>query len=289
MRLALIFDQHRADTTGVYFKRAAHALGLPVDHWWLRDAARIPAAYDLYVRIDHGDDYAVALPARLHPSVFFVSDTHLPYNWPKIHQAARCYDLMVCAQRSAAHRLSGAAWLPFGCDPSLAEPTPLRGPWDLAFIGSDGGVPRKFILQALRERYPHSYLGPAPHTQLAAIYQQAKIGFNYSVGAELNMRIFEVLGAGTLLVTNALQDESLEQLGLHDGTHYIAYRDPEALFACIDGWLTRDDERRRIAQAGMAEVRAHHTYVHRLRQLLDIVSQRFGMPTASTRAAERVT
>ncbi|MBI3331169.1 MAG: hypothetical protein HYZ96_03550, partial [Candidatus Omnitrophica bacterium] len=93
MRLALIFDKTRPDTTGVHVERAARALGIAADHWWLRDADRIPEAYDLYLRIDHGDDYAVALPQRLRPAVFYAIDTHLPHSWRKIRRVARRYDL----------------------------------------------------------------------------------------------------------------------------------------------------------------------------------------------------
>ena len=44
MKLALIFDKTRPDTTGGYFERACRTLGVAADHWWLRDAERIPAA-----------------------------------------------------------------------------------------------------------------------------------------------------------------------------------------------------------------------------------------------------
>ena len=54
MKLALIFNKDREDTIGGYFERAAARMGIEFDHFWTSDAD-IPAGYDLYLRIDHGD------------------------------------------------------------------------------------------------------------------------------------------------------------------------------------------------------------------------------------------
>lgn len=268
MRLALIFDRHRPDTTGIYFERACRALGIPVDHWWFKDAERIPSGETLYLRIDHGDDYR-PLPARLRPAAFYAIDTHLRHSWPKIRRMASAYDLVCCAQPDAARRLKNGLWVPLGCDVELhAAASPGEPVWDVAFVGTEGGVPRKFYLQALRERYPNSRIGWAPHTELGAVYSHARIGFNYAVANDVNMRLFEVLCAGALLVTNRLAGDALEQLGLRDRQHLATYRTPRELFEAIDHFLAEPQQRRSIASAGAAVVRTRHTYAHRLRQIL---------------------
>lgn len=278
MRVALIFDRHRPDTTGVYVERALRGEGVQADHWWLRDIGQAPAGYDLYLRIDHGDDYLAPWPRALRPAVFFVSDTHLAYNWPKVRRAAASYDLVCYAQRGAAERLGGI-WLPFAWDAgSQANGAAEPAQHDVAFIGTEGGMPRKFILQALRERYARSRIGHADHRDLPAIYGAARIGFNYSIGAEVNMRIFEVLGAGALLVTNPVQGDDLARLGLRAGEHYAVYPRVRDVFGVIDRWLADDDGRRRVAAAGAAVVRARHTYAHRVRQLLALCADRLGTP-----------
>ena len=281
MRLALIFNKTRADTIGIYFERACRSLGIPYDHWWLRDAARIPREYDLYLRIDHGDDYTVALPDHLRPQVFYAIDTHLRHSWRKIQKEATRYDAVFCCHREAIFHLPRAEWLPVACDPSLIEPVIPEGHgFDVAFIGTDGGTPRKFILQALRERYTQSLIGKAPHTQIMTIYRQAKIGFNYSIRGELNMRLFEVLGAGALLVTNAPRHpEELALLGLDSGVHLVIYHRPLEIFECIDAWLSQEqeEERLRIAHRGMTLAHERHTYVHRLQSLLQVATERLGV------------
>lgn len=275
-RLALIFNKTRPGTTGGYFERAFRSLGLSCDHWPLKELARIPASYELYLRIDHGDDYEVPWPERLRPAVFYAIDTHVRHSWPKIRRAAPCCDLVFCCHRDGAERL-GAEWLPVACDPDLHVAAPRERDLDVAFVGTDGGVPRKFYLQALRERYPNSAIGSAEYTRIGERYGRARIGFNYSIADDVNMRIFEVLAGSALLVTNALPHDDLHRLGLEEGTHYAAYRSPRELFTRIDHYLAHPEERRRIALAGHQAVLAQHTYRHRMEQLLQSVAEHLGV------------
>lgn len=277
MKLALIFDKTRPDTTGIYVERACQTLGIPADHWWVRDAARLPRGYDLYLRIDHGDDYLTVLPGGCRPSVFYAIDTHLPHSWKKIRRLAPRFDAIFCCHRDAALRLRGAEWLPVAGEPPRAEAQAGGELYDVAFVGTDGGVPRKFYLQALRERYPNHFIGRTDHRELMAVYQRARIGFNYSIANEVNMRAFEVLAAQTLLMTNALDSDDLSRLGLEDRRHLVLYRRPHQIFELIEYYLAHREERERIAAAGAAVVRQRHTYVHRLRQLLLACSRRLGV------------
>ena len=289
MRLALIFDKTRADTTGGYFERAGQALGLRLERWRARDVGKIPASSDAYLRIDHGDDYDLRLPERLRPAAFYAIDTHLRHSWKKIRRMAPWYDVVFCAQAEAARRLPNGEWLPLACDPALHRLPMMSAPvWDLGFVGTDGGHPRKFYLQALRERYPNSVIGMADYTQMASIYGRARIGFNYSIADDVNMRIFEVLAGGALLVTNALAHDDLARLGLEDGRHLALYRSPRRLVEVIDYYLApaHDAQRLAIARAGGAIALERHTYAHRLQQLLRRLSQRVGRPTGSRVASQ---
>ncbi|HEX9780135.1 MAG TPA: glycosyltransferase [bacterium] len=279
MKIALIFNTTRPDTTGGYLERACDALGVAHDHWSLSEAARIPPPpeYDLYLRVDHGDDYEVPLPKMLRPAVFYAIDTHLPHSFRKIRRTAGRYDLLLSCHLSGAERLPGAEWLPVACDPRVHAAPPQGAVWDVAFVGNDGGVPRKFILQALRERYPSSRIGRAPHTDLAHIYGRARVGFNFSIANDVNMRMFEVMAAGALLVTNALDNGEMEALGLEPGEHLVTYRRPEELFEVIDRYLADEPARTEIARAGSSLVLERHTYAHRLRRLLELAESRLGL------------
>jgi len=286
MTLGLIFNTTRPDTTGVYLERACRALEVPTRHWSLQEAMAAPAECEWYLRVDHGDDYEISLPERFRPLAFYAIDTHLPHSWRKIRKAARRCDRLFCAQRAAAERLGGE-WLPFGCDPQLQAVAPNAARYDIGFVGNDGGVPRKFYLQALRERYPRSVIGTAPHTELGAIYSHSSIGFNYSIANDVNMRMFEVLASGALLVTNALSHDALERLGLRDGEHLVLYRRPQELFQRIDDFLAHPAARRAIADRGRQLVLTTHTYTHRMQHVLEALGMSRDSEPPRTREESR--
>ena len=281
MRLALVFDKAREDTIGGYFERACRQLGVAYDHFWTSRSHEIPAGYDLYLRIDHGD-YRADLPDHLSPKIFLATDTHLKNPWRQVRRLAPRYDLVCCVHHDGARALQNGAWVPVACDLELHRGGQKPQRWALVCVGTEGGVPRKFYLQALRERYPNSFLGHAPSTELGALYSQGRIGFNYSIRNEINMRVFEVLCSGTFLLTNRLDQNDLASLGLHEGEHLVSYERPKELFEKIDWYLHHEDERRVMAEAGMRQVQQHHTYAHRLTQILALAESRLGVRVAAS-------
>jgi hypothetical protein len=234
------------------------------------------------VRIDDGDHYEHGLPPHCRPSVFWISDTHLSGPMKKVRRGGRHYDLVVCAMRQGAEQLRAAGiqaeWVHGGaCDPDVHRRVEAERTYDLGFVGTDGGTPRKFYLQALRERYPNSFIGSAPHDQLGQIYSRSRIGFNYCPGQDtLTMRCFEIMACGALLVLNEVPGNTHREMGFVPGTHFVLYRSPPELFGLIDHFLTHEEERRRIAEAGYQETLARHTYVHRVRRMCEIVAHRLG-------------
>ena len=273
MRIALFFDKHGRGTVGRYFERAFEALGVPHDYFWTRRAHAGLTGYDLYVRIDHGD-YRYDLPPTLRPAVFYAVDTHLRKPWRAIQRQARHYDLICCAQHEVVPQFPRAVWLPFGCDLALHQQLPLPKRYDVAFVGTEGAIPRKFLLQALRERYPSHFIGHAHFTQMGSLYSQAKIGFHY-IGLQtkaksyVSMRVPEVMACGALMITNATPDGSLEAMGLRDRRELVCYRSFHEIYPLIDYYLEHDDERDTIARAGCAVMRSRHTYQHRAWMLLE--------------------
>jgi len=279
MRILLLYDPSPG-TIGEYFQRAFAQLGHEVEHVAMSQAGRCRDHYDFYLRIDHGD-YSCDFPDALHPNGFYIVDAHLRKSWRSIHRQAPSYDLVFCAQQRAAQLLPRAFWVPMACDPELHRGQMTGKRYDLAFVGRDGGVPRKFYLQELRERYPCSYIGQAPHTEMATIYSQAKIGFHYiectsPLKDMVSMRVYEVLAAGTLLLTNDLAPGALEAVGLRNREHLVIYRSPTELFRLIDYYLKHDEERQQIAAAGQAIVLSKHTYRHRAQHIFNIIQQQRG-------------
>ncbi|MFH1779369.1 MAG: glycosyltransferase [Candidatus Omnitrophota bacterium] len=278
MKLALIFNKEREDTIGCYFERAAKELDVLYDHYWTKDAAEIKGKYDLFLRIDHGD-YKYDLPTYLKPSAFYVIDTHLKKPYGKIKEQVAHYDYIFCAQRDGTERLRrdvgvNAMWVPIGCDPKMHKRLEIEKRFDIAFVGTEGKKNlRGQLLKMLARRHPNNFIGKADFRLLSNIYSSAKIGFNYSINNDINMRMFEVLSCGALLITNYIRDNGFEEL-FSDGLNVVAYKSPVELFQKIDYYLAHEEERERIAKEGHLLAIVLHTYKERLRKMLEVVGCR---------------
>jgi spore maturation protein CgeB len=268
-RVAVIYDDRmRPETTGGYCRRALESL-VEVVHFRPDELAKVPdRGFDLYLNIDDGLDYR--LPAGLRPCAWWAIDTHLNYEWCR--EKARGFDLVFAAQRDGAARLEAdgiapAQWLPLACDSEIHRRHEVEKVYDIAFVGNIFPGPRTELLDQVRRRYPNSFLGQAYFDQMARTYSAARLTFNRSIRNDVNMRVFEAVACGSLLLTNDLADNGQAEL-FRDGVHLATYRDAEELFDKAAYYLEHEATRERIAAAGRAEAVARHTYRHRMERLL---------------------
>ncbi|MBN1587221.1 MAG: glycosyltransferase [Candidatus Omnitrophica bacterium] len=273
MKIALVFNKERGGTTGEYFESPLVESGHAVRHFWTRDALQMPSDFDLYIRIDHGD-YKFDLPSFARPAVFYAIDTHLKRSFKKIACQAGHYDLVLCAQREGALRLRAkgieARWLPLGCDPRVHAPDrELDRDLDIAFVGTDGKKShRRELLESLKLRYPDSFFGMAEHTEMRNIYGRARVVFNYGIRNDINMRVFEGMCAGALMVTNAPAGSAMEEL-FEEGHHLVVYKSDADLYEKLDYYLSHEQDRQAIAMRGQERVLQEHTYARRVLSLLN--------------------
>ncbi|MBV9124102.1 MAG: glycosyltransferase [Planctomycetes bacterium] len=274
MRIALIFDnQVRPDTTGVYCLRALQGFGL-VEHFLPGELEHIPRrGFDLYLNIDDGLRYR--LPEDLHPCAWWAIDTHLDFGWYR--HRGHDFDFVFAAQRdgSLALRDEGLAahWLPLACDPDIHRPHPVAREYDVCFVGHLFPGPRTDLVRRLQEHFPNTFVGQRYFEDMARTYSASRVVFNRSVREDVNMRVFEALACGSLLVTNDLSGHGQADL-FRAGEHLVTYRDEEELLDRIAYYLAHEDERERIAAAGRAAVLRGHTYAHRMQALLAVTSGR---------------
>ncbi len=294
-KVAIVFDHaHRPETTGGYCLRAlqriASATGdMAIRHVppkALRDVP--PGEFDLFIVIDDGLDYP--LPGHCRPCAWWAIDTHLDLD--RCFKRALHADWTFVAQRNGVDQLRASGvetshWLPLACDPELHGRRQADLAFDIAFVGNVFPGRRRELLQKIQSKYPRMFVGQRFFEEMARVYSASRIVFNCSLRDDVNMRVFEGLCSGSLLVTNDLAENGLSQL-FHDGQHLVTYRDEVELFSRLAYFLERPEERERIAAAGRAEVLAHHTYLHRMRELLRIVDEQPAQrkATASRREAK---
>lgn len=280
MKLALIYNKDSEATTGVYLEKVMKDAGLNYAHFWTSEAERIPREYDLYLRIDHGD-YKYDLPEDLHPAVFYAIDTHLKKPYKKIRRQVSHYDIVFCAQKQGVEKLRkdtkiDIQWLPLGCDPQIHKKIDSLKKYTVGFVGSEA---RKFLhgelIDAIRRKYPDSFLGGADFREIGEIYSASKIGFNYSIRNDINMRIFEVMSSGTLLLTSQVKDNGFDEL-FTDRKNIVVYKNKRELLYLLEYYLKNDSQRDAIAQAGYELVTSQHTYRHRVQTMFNYLAFKFG-------------
>jgi hypothetical protein len=271
-RVAIIFDhRQRPETTGIYCKATLPGLAEST-HFHPDDMAQIaPGEFDLYLTIDDGQRYA--LPQRLRPCAYWAIDTHLDF--ARSLERSRAFDFVFAAQRDGAQRLkaegiSTAQWLPLACDRSVHRRHEVPKRFDVCFVGNLFPGPRADCVAQIQSRYPNNFVGQSYFANMAHIYSESRIVFNRSLGNDVNMRVFEALACGSLLLTNDLSENGQTEL-FQDGVHLATYAGPHEMLEKIAWYLEHTEVREKIAAQGQAQVVAHHTYRHRMQQLLGTV------------------
>ncbi len=165
-------------------------------------------------------------------------------------------------------------WLTYACDTKIHKKFDLSKIYDIVFVGNiDPGVypERVRLLELIGKKFNLKVFTNVYGEEMAKIYSQAKSVFNKSAAGEINMRIFEAMSCGSLLITDRLKPETgLEEI-FQDKKHLVFYDNENDLLQKIDYYLTHESEREEIALGGYKEVLEKHTYEHRVKQLLGII------------------
>jgi spore maturation protein CgeB len=229
-RVAVIFDNTlRPDTTGTYCRRALGRL-VDVEHFLPGELGRLRREkFDLYLAVDDGLNYSI--PAGVHPLAYWAIDTHVDFEFRL--RRARAADFVFAAQRDGADRLrqegiATATWLPLGCDPEIHGRQPVAKEHDVCFVGNIFPGPREGLLKRIQAEFPKTFVGRRFFTEMARTYSASRIIFNRSLRNDVNMRVFEALASGSLLLTNDLLENGQDEL-FQDGKHLATYADERDL------------------------------------------------------------
>lgn len=243
---------------------------------------RLPQGFrpDFYLWIDSGPrEIEPDIGILPFPKVAYLIDTHVS---PELRlEMARHFDCTFLAQKAQVElfRKAGIAnvfWLPLACSPVLHDVGAFKRIYDVAYVGSfsaEEGDRRRRLLEAVAQRFPNNRIGRFWPEEMARIYAQSRIVVNASHNRDVNMRVFEAMAAGALLITD--EADGLEDL-FQDGVHLVIYRRDEDLLELITHYLRDEAARERIAAAGRAEVLERHTYERRIQALLETVQQTLG-------------
>ena len=164
------------------------------------------------------------------------------------------------------------SWLPCAAvDPAINKKLNSPKKNDIVFIGSK--TPRRRRIISEIENMGIKVLWPDiwDPIEMNKCFNESRIVLNLHLSDLLNTetRVAEVLGSGSLLISEELSSPEF----LEDGTHYISFRtgDVKGLSSLIHHYLKEEEEREKIASQGFHYVQTNHTYAKRMEQFLSSI------------------
>ncbi len=276
-----VFGKWGFETAPPYYP--PHQVEMPMQGTYSDALSKVPDGFkpDVLLWIDSGlQSISEDVDLIGVPRICFLIDTHIA---PDVRiKIAANFHFTFLAQKAQVEMFKQAgiervAWLPLACSPELHVCVPsCEREYDVAYVGGlsdEEGGRRSGLLEKVRERFPKSFVGRAWPDEMAKIYAKSKIVVNACVNRDVNMRVFEAMASGALLITD--EADGLEDL-FKDGKHLVVYHDDSELCELIEEYLRDDEKRTKIAEAGCRYVLKHHTYDIRLEQMLGAVLEESG-------------
>jgi len=189
------------------------------------------------------------------------------------------------------HGVKHVHYLPVACDPSVHRPLRARGPFraNVVFAGMATSRRERFLQELVefglalwgpgwRKTSLRDYCrGELPSTEdYVRAYAGATVAVNvHRSGPEMksadatgvNRRTFELAAIGTTQVIDARTDLSQH---FEDGPELLVYNTPDELHGQVKRAMQEDKYRDRLAENARRRALGHHTYMHRMAELLRV-------------------
>lgn len=286
MRAAFYYEDWRRvgrnDGPPLYWKRCAeellgkeNAVHLIPNGDWANHGK-----FDVNFWVDWGDDavmpmldYKPVIPPS--PNVYVASDTHLGYDYRL--SMARQFDFVFCNQKRAVEEFirdgidpKKIFWMPHAAEPLAYPVKEIIKKYDVSFIGNIGSWNRVEFLDRMFKEFPNFFYGRRLFEEAAEVFSASRIVLNVAIKDDVNMRVFEALATKSLLLTDALP--TLPEL-FKDGVHLVTYKNHDEAVEKARYYLAHPEEADKIAEVGYNEVMAKHTYMSRLKTVLEILKK----------------
>jgi hypothetical protein len=282
-------------TTAHSFARAFSEKNISHHYYDHIDDLRILLPDDILFLVDPVVNWPIGLEEVNCKIVAYFIDVHLELRLRM--QQAQFADIVFIAQKDYVNKFKEAGilnvhWMPLAFDPYLLSKELINQNGrsiDLGFIGKLGrpGSRRFEVLSKCLEAFQsNDYLAYTPPRQMIEVYQRSKIVINASIKGDLNMRVFEAIGAGALLITDRIENGLTELFS--EGVHYIGYDDLVEAQKNIAMYLADEQLRVKVSNEGFKLVMANHLYWNRWISMMHILGNGNPVRIVSNYSEQRV-
>lgn len=149
-----------------------------------------------------------------------------------------------------------------GFNPKVFYPSDEERTKGIFFCGNYGAFGRLRRLEKLAKKFPGQvrWAQGMNHKRMAAALRATKIGWNQIAkgpenGISCNLRVWEVLGSGAMLLCSYSK-----HVPLRDGIHCVLWHNNKDMIEKARYYLEHDEEREKIARQGYEEAISRHTW-----------------------------
>jgi len=168
----------------------------------------------------------------------------------------------------------GAFLLPHAVNKEFFDGPELPREFEVGWVGQTTGTnykARAALLPELAARFRmNDFSRHYSLEEVAGVYKRSRITVNIGrddFPQDANLRVFEALASGALLLTQLPTE--LSELGFKDG---VGYRTRSEILTLVENYLRDEPARTKIGSAARAKVLSEHTYDSRVDQLLSHLS-----------------
>ncbi len=204
-------------------------------------------------------------------TAYYAIDSHRNFRRHIREDRVAEYDVVFVAQKDFIPRYRSAGcrrvhWLPLAHDPAIHRKLDVPKRRNLVFVGNPWpGTERGRVVERMQASAGMEVHSAYLH-DMARIQSEAKIVFNRSLSQDVNMRVFEALGCGSLLLTDRCEN-GFEEL-FQPGRDLVVYSSVEEAIELARQYLDAEEGRETIARQGHERALAAHTYDLRASEIL---------------------
>ena len=282
MKILIVTRLSHTRMDGFRYGRAFESLGHEVDYQYI-DTEFVDKGYDFVYFMDNAEWHIYPKIFDI-PCYYYAGDVGMDLGRRCVTQSANM-DYVFCAQKWSVDLFNNSEWLPSAHDSCLHEKFTFNKESDRLMLASSvgdyrgpGRSDRHNIVKLIDEEFLRNEVYLSNSTQykwLNNIYCNSCCVLNYNSFRpslkykDINLRIWEASGYGTVVITYDNINNGLNELGFFDKINCLTYTSDEEAIDLIRWVENNKEEALEMSKNAFDLVNEKHTYINRAKVILD--------------------